>query len=453
MSATENTHESNESRGQSALGQLDDDNSEYMWISLGKKTSPIHRELKDYEQSYLRCPICHDFFKNAVYVKACHHTFCSECVRRAFKNGLASMRRKQDCPTCKVEIKDENAELIPDYGLQRCVNQFQTFRGLLKNALDESSCTNGSATASSITMDTRMNKRTRSNNNDDMKSMEGTMNPPVFQTQPSSSTVVKTTTYHTSCPPQRKPTPHYHGLKKKQLETLCRDAGLLANGSEEELIERHRNYIILWNAECDSETPKSEAEIVREVNHREALRKKEGMKQNFISTKGPNGKDGFKALIDQVRIRKEATSNVTSKDAMDKDPGKAFSNSNSIDAKKPAITIIDMYSTETFNDGAVKKEDEPRSETETNSNLKSLLKEKEENGAYQPVHESVAQSSTKTTPSTALSKNPYSTRRLSSGESIIGPWTCSRCTFLNQSRTWKNADCAMCSFPRPSNEA
>jgi len=432
-----------DSSSHNALAQLENDESEYMWISgINKQIQPIHHALKNLEADYLRCPICHEFYRNAVYIKSCHHTFCSECIRIAFKNGLATLRRKQDCPVCKMEVKDENTELIPDFGLQRCVSQFQELRGLLKSSLDIPNGTNGTSIPS---IETRHTKRTRTTHPNGIKSRNEEV------------TAI-------GQPMQRKPTPHYHGMKKKQLETLCRDAGLLSSGSDEELIERHRSFVLLWNAECDSETPMSEADIVRQVSLREESRKKETIRQSMISNKGQNVQDGFRALIEQVRVQKGAPAKVAS--GMDNTINIV---STTDEMKIPAMMVVIDMSSDSVSGVMENTVFEPRSETKSCNDIKG---ETEASSTCQSSNHTSDEVHTKidlsmklrggaicyhdgiTIPSPTLSNHTYNSKtKLSSEQSIIGPWYCPQCTFHNVNRKWKNAKCEMCTFPRPSNNA
>lgn len=46
--------------------------------------------------------------------------------------------------------------------------------------------------------------------------------------------------------------PHYHGQREKDLRKLLKDAGLPVVGSRERMIERHTQWINLWNANLDA---------------------------------------------------------------------------------------------------------------------------------------------------------------------------------------------------------
>ena len=72
---------------------------------------------------------------------------------------------------------------------------------------------------------------------------------------------------------QRKPIITYHKMKKKQLMDLCRKEGLSSQGNEQELKDRHSEFITLCNSECDSEHPRTVKELTMEIKKREKARK------------------------------------------------------------------------------------------------------------------------------------------------------------------------------------
>ena len=68
---------------------------------------------------------------------------------------------------------------------------------------------------------------------------------------------------------KRKPTVSYHNLNKKKLVELCTKEGLPSTGKEDELKQRHSDFITLYNSECDSDHPRSVNELIRELKQRE----------------------------------------------------------------------------------------------------------------------------------------------------------------------------------------
>ena len=68
---------------------------------------------------------------------------------------------------------------------------------------------------------------------------------------------------------KRKPPVSYHNLNKKKLVELCSKEGLDVTGNETQLKQRHSDFIILYNSECDSDHPRSVKELVKELRNRE----------------------------------------------------------------------------------------------------------------------------------------------------------------------------------------
>lgn len=61
----------------------------------------------------------------------------------------------------------------------------------------------------------------------------------------------------------------YRGLKKKDLQELCRREGLSTYGSDKDLQHRHTAWIDKYNAECDSLRPRAVAELRQELEKEE----------------------------------------------------------------------------------------------------------------------------------------------------------------------------------------
>ena len=83
----------------------------------------------------------------------------------------------------------------------------------------------------------------------------------------SSTSTNQTTTTNTKL--KRKPPVSYHNLNKKKLVELCSKEGLDVTGNETQLKQRHSDFIILYNSECDSDHPRSVKELVKELRNRE----------------------------------------------------------------------------------------------------------------------------------------------------------------------------------------
>ncbi len=49
----------------------------------------------------------------------------------------------------------------------------------------------------------------------------------------------------------------YNLLKDSQLKDLLKKEGLETKGDRKTLINRHKKFSVLWNAQCDEDTPMS----------------------------------------------------------------------------------------------------------------------------------------------------------------------------------------------------
>lgn len=59
--------------------------------------------------------------------------------------------------------------------------------------------------------------------------------------------------------------PVYNLMKDAELKKLLAELSLPTTGDRDLLIRRHTEYVILWNAECDTLKPKTEIELKREL--------------------------------------------------------------------------------------------------------------------------------------------------------------------------------------------
>nr|XP_033781996.1 E3 ubiquitin-protein ligase RAD18 isoform X2 [Geotrypetes seraphini] len=64
----------------------------------------------------------------------------------------------------------------------------------------------------------------------------------------------------------------YNLLTIRDLRKKLKDVGLPAQGSRQQLIRRHQEFVHMYNAQCDSLNPKSAAEIVKEIECSEKTR-------------------------------------------------------------------------------------------------------------------------------------------------------------------------------------
>lgn len=206
----------------------------------------------------LRCSICFQFFTNCMMTQ-CAHNFCSLCIRRY-------LSLKSNCPICYQEAFE------PALRKNRIVDEIlQTFCAARSNLIKI------------------IGKPTISHTKDDFSSLAA-----AADCQESNESFVekrdfpiesekvnelkdpaKITFSSEACLTQpaylRKPI--YRLMKDKDIKECLKKAGLSTKGKRKELIERHKQYVCLYNAECDAENPKPVKEIIKEVEEEEKQKK------------------------------------------------------------------------------------------------------------------------------------------------------------------------------------
>lgn len=199
--------------------------------------------------------------------------------------------------------------MVPNWGLQTAVEKYKEMRRLLyQNILDsqqqqkqqqekvqvpstfnDGSC-NGdesmSSTSASVSMRTRQSVRQDSQNHTDgsqcgneneNKNKSDNLCYPnanavaTAASVPAISTAATTAIISTgrTMTMKRMPSYHLHNTKKTQLKRWCQDNGLSTHGTDEDKKWRLRNFVDLYNAECDAMNPRSRSVLVRELERRE----------------------------------------------------------------------------------------------------------------------------------------------------------------------------------------
>lgn len=219
-----------------------------------KSNKDLHASLHELDTS-LECPICYDYFRIPVSLSHCQHSFCSECIRSSFKTQmkLVTKNQRQECPVCRAPAScDANStgnKIVPNLLLGRIVKNFLDIKPLLIQQL-----------TSSVDITTVSTVIQREQPLSSTTTIE------------SSTTVASAAATQKSLLQRRGPT-RYYGLKRKQLQALCQSEGLSTLGTDEELRQRHADFCLLVNAECDSEFPRTEDELRLELTKRENNKK------------------------------------------------------------------------------------------------------------------------------------------------------------------------------------
>eukprot|EP00594_Rhizosolenia_setigera_P012008 CAMPEP_0178971950 /NCGR_PEP_ID=MMETSP0789-20121207/20658_1 /TAXON_ID=3005 /ORGANISM="Rhizosolenia setigera, Strain CCMP 1694" /LENGTH=557 /DNA_ID=CAMNT_0020659175 /DNA_START=41 /DNA_END=1710 /DNA_ORIENTATION=- len=259
-------------------------------------SSHLHKGLCEFEKS-LRCPICQSFYDVPVLIntRECNHTFCSECIRKSFRdNGRKNAKgsSKVVCPVCKKEACE--SKLVFNRQIDEAVGHWKNLRedltcslaaavtGAASESINDGKDDECNADVKSECVATRPRRNNAVKSYSEEEIDEGSPFPSQSSLQPTSSSQNTQKTSNINKPLlKRKPSTRYHKMKRKKLVELCENEGLWTTGTDDELKERHKNFVLRYNAECDSTHPRSHAEILEECKNREKSRieckKKENM--------------------------------------------------------------------------------------------------------------------------------------------------------------------------------
>ncbi|GLD93543.1 hypothetical protein PINS_up002135 [Pythium insidiosum] len=233
------------------------------------------RELRDME-SALRCLICGEFFHGPVLLP-CGHTFCSECVRRF----LQSRGAQGCCPECKQP--SEANTLVPNRSLEKVGGLFKQIKPRLVPVLTQHSHL-VAAPATSSASDTTSQRGVRSLG----KAKSGG-----------------------SKPPERMPLLSYSLMKDKDVKKLLESIGIRANiKNREDIIQIHKEYVLLANAQADSSMPKSASQVRDEVMRNYRARQQEKQSNGAVlsgrkSLDGSNGTAPSEGITNQMKANFE----------------------------------------------------------------------------------------------------------------------------------------------------
>ncbi|KAL5355861.1 hypothetical protein BJX96DRAFT_79602 [Aspergillus floccosus] len=313
-------------------------------------------------ESALRCQVCKDFFDNPV-ITSCSHTFCSLCIRRCLSS-------EGKCPACRSS--DQELKLRRNWAVQELVDAFQNARPsvlkLAKTAAEEERSGHnpaskkrkvgdgsGETTAVSEERQTRSRSkgvaRTPSENtaveviedsqDDEYIPEDGLVACPICKRRMKNEAVFQHLDLCTGTPPkpanfgslqpmqqqpakprERLPTINYSILKDSVLRKKMTELGIPNWGPRILLQRRHTEWMNLWNANCDSKTPKSKRELLQELSVWErtqggsaapsAESSNSVMRKDFdASAWSANHDNDFKKLIANARKRSDALVRTT----------------------------------------------------------------------------------------------------------------------------------------------
>ncbi|KAL7951117.1 hypothetical protein V8C42DRAFT_308555 [Trichoderma barbatum] len=272
-------------------------------------------------EAALRCQVCKDLYKTPM-ITSCSHTFCSICIRRALSNdGKCPMCRATD-QELKLRSNWSMEETVEAFSKARAAalslarNQGSRSQSPKRKAVEISSNANESHEPKRLRTSARLSRNRAeqsvaatpvqafeeqvvpdSNNDDDdeeyvpdapgglvpcpscnkkMKEwqvfghLESCPGPSAANN--SSNTVDSDATFsfgQSHRRPQRTlerlPPLNYSMLKEQALRKKMADLGISNQGPRILLEKRHKEWLTLWNANCDAAVPKKRSELIRDL--------------------------------------------------------------------------------------------------------------------------------------------------------------------------------------------
>ena len=270
-------------------------------------------------ESALHCQICKEFYDTPM-LTSCSHSFCSKCIRTSLSND-------GKCPACRAA--DQASKLRNNWALQEIVAAFRDARPkVLEMARDvqiseekDKKRKRTIADSSERDMDPEDARRTRSKSRrlaasqfrPESVEIEDSANESDYQPEqegqdglvmcpmgcgkrmkidavdghidrcedekknkqlgrpksrahlgdfpPPSNAAVRNPK-----PADRLPELSYSLLNETKLAKKLKELGIPSTGSKQLMIKRHREWVNLWNANCDSSNPRSKRDLLRELD-------------------------------------------------------------------------------------------------------------------------------------------------------------------------------------------
>ncbi|EEU39325.1 uncharacterized protein NECHADRAFT_5113, partial [Fusarium vanettenii 77-13-4] len=261
-------------------------------------------------ENALRCQVCKDFYKTPM-ITSCSHTFCSLCIRRALSND-------SKCPLCRTS--EQELKLRSNWSMEEAVEAFVKTRtvalelarnGGAANAVPKRKAENDHHESDDAPEGKRPRTSTRPRrsrthtpsyavpteedevvevpDDDDYvpEPGDGLVPCPVCQSRMKEWQVFK---HLETCTgpkhPQRKagssstsfgnqrqtkalerlPTMSYSMYKDQALRKKLGELGISNQGPRMLLERRHKEWVTLWNANCDAAKPKKRNELLHDLD-------------------------------------------------------------------------------------------------------------------------------------------------------------------------------------------
>ncbi|KJZ79429.1 hypothetical protein HIM_00898 [Hirsutella minnesotensis 3608] len=261
-------------------------------------------------EAALRCQVCKDFF-NTPMITSCSHTFCSLCIRRALSN-------EGKCPLCRAP--EQELKLRSNWAVEDAVEAFSKARSgaltLARESLTKSPSVKRKADvvespdtqpkrlrtsarlskargdAPSPSTEPEVQEHVIEDSDDDEyvpDDPDGFVPCPVCQRKMKAWQVFQ---HLEACPGpsgpeesrngntapastpsrqrqdrshERLPALNYSMLKEQALRKKLSEIGISNQGPRSLLERRHREWLTLWNANCDAAQPKKRSQLLHDL--------------------------------------------------------------------------------------------------------------------------------------------------------------------------------------------
>ncbi|KAJ4323196.1 E3 ubiquitin-protein ligase rad18 [Fusarium piperis] len=262
-------------------------------------------------ENALRCQVCKDFFKTPM-ITSCSHTFCSLCIRRALSND-------SKCPLCRAS--EQELKLRSNWSMEEAVEAFVKTRvaalelarkGGVANAAPKRKAGNdhhesddapegkrlrtstrlrrSRTNTPSYTIPTEENEVVEVSDDDDyepepedglvacpvcqsrmkewqvFKHLETCTGPTPTQRKVGSNSSSFSNQQRKTKAPERLPAINYSMYKEQALRKKLADLGISNQGPRILLERRHKEWVTLWNANCDAAKPKKRGELLHDLD-------------------------------------------------------------------------------------------------------------------------------------------------------------------------------------------
>ncbi|KHN99300.1 Postreplication repair protein uvsH/nuvA [Metarhizium album ARSEF 1941] len=252
-------------------------------------------------EAAMRCQVCKDFYKTPM-ITTCSHTFCSICIRRALSND-------SKCPLCRAP--EQELKLRSNWSMEESVEAFTKARPSAlavarsqlnisisykrKNEGDDMVAAPVSPEPKRIRTSARLNHlRSEAANQTSRARKQAGDTIPVsdddegsnsevdddFEHNPEDGPVPKSRTSELlpaggalqaqqsrlQKSLERLPALNYSMLKEQTLRKKLAELGISNQGPRLSLERRHKEWITIWNANCDSAIPRKRSQLLQDLD-------------------------------------------------------------------------------------------------------------------------------------------------------------------------------------------